>query len=122
MITTNDLTAPRLKIDRYVYLDGCTFDRLDLAVYRNNELVDLTFIQLKILNFLCRRPGDIHSCEDIAVAIGNTSRSIRVHIHRMKTEKHLRRAIETIHTAGYRAVPIDVDLWPTVDTIRDLGL
>lgn len=97
---------PQLKIDRYVYLASCTFDRLDLTVYCNNRSVDLTFTQLKILNFLCRRPNNIYSCADIAVGLGNglTAESVRTHIHRMKSEKRLQRSIETVHTVGYRVI------------------
>jgi len=77
-------------------------------VLLNNELVDLTFTEFRILHFLARRPGWVFTRDQIVDAVRGedyavTTRSVDVHIVGLRKKLGpAREFIETVRGVGYR--------------------
>jgi two-component system alkaline phosphatase synthesis response regulator PhoP len=77
-------------------------------VLLNNELIDLTFTEFRILHFLARRPGWVFTRDQIVDAVRGegypvTARSVDVHIVGLRKKLGpAREFIETVRGIGYR--------------------
>jgi DNA-binding response OmpR family regulator len=85
------------------------------AVWRGDERIDLTPIELRLLAYLARHPGQALSRSQILTAVWDTTadidneRTVNVHIRRLREKVELEPSkptlILTVPGVGYRLVP-----------------
>ena len=85
-------------------------DTLSHSVYLHDELVRLTAKEYDLFLYLIRNKNIALYREQIYEQVwkepylGNT-RTVDLHIQRLKKKLHLEQAIETVYTVGYRFIP-----------------
>ena len=95
--------------ENYIYYKDLKIDLIKNIVYKNNNPLELTIRELKLLIFLLTNKGKVISREKIFESVwnyenNNQTRSLDVHIRklRQKLEDKNNSYIETIRGTGYK--------------------
>ncbi|HOJ51205.1 MAG TPA: response regulator [Syntrophales bacterium] len=96
------------------FLDGeLVIDYEAYAVYRNNELLDLSSTELKLLFFLTQHPNRVYSRDQLLDAVWGDEtfvepRTVDVHVSRLRAaieeDKENPKRIQTVRGIGYKYV------------------
>ena len=87
--------------------DHVTIDTADHSIFYDDEPVDITNMQFKLITYLGRQAGSVFRRPEILKQVWGTdhigsSRTIDVHVRRLRAQLD-DEAIETVRNVGYRA-------------------
>lgn len=106
--SASPMVPPRNPSDRRIALGPLDIDQASHRVFLGGHELNLSVLEMRLLNYLASEPGKMRSRRDLLTAVWGyhpdaTSRTLDTHIKRLRDKfGELAAMIQTIHGVGYR--------------------
>lgn len=100
------------KTDKFIKISGLDIDTVARVVKKNGEILKLTYKEFDLLLLFARNPGTALYRETIYEHVWDSeymgdSRTVDLHVQRLRKKAGLEKSIEAVYKVGYRFVPED---------------